>query len=201
MDATAFWQKNQVGGPYSTLDESEKALAERKERYPELRELMPTAFPEKRVLDFGCGPGHDTILLLQGGAAHVFFADVSWQALQTTNDRLRMHNLRPYATPLFADDVLPQVDHVHCAGVLHHMHDPLDALMRLRAVAPKARMMVYDGERSDHSQSAVPITEWWTPKEFVALCREAEWKAKHVGSYECSAEWRPNCWAACYALT
>ena len=201
MSVTDFWQENQVGGPYETYEQSVAALLDRAEKYPLLRELMPTSFPAKTVLDFGCGPGHDTIQLLNAGARHVYFADVSWQALSTTNDRLKMHGLRSEATPLFADDPLPAVDHVHCAGVLHHMHDPEDALLRLRSCAPSARFMVYDGKKSEHSQSLVPITEWWTPKEFISMCDDAGWAAVYVGSYECSASWRPNCWAACFSAT
>lgn len=198
---TTFWQEHQVGGPYSTYDESLGALKERVDQYPDLLKLMPVRFPGLRILDFGCGPGHDTILFLNHGAAHVFFADVSWQALQTTNDRLVMHGLRDQATALFADDDLPNVHHIHCAGVLHHMHDPLGALGRLRQVSNSLRVMVYDGEKSEHSQSLVPITEWWTHKEFLALAKEAGWAGEWVGSYPCSSQWRPNCWAACYSLT
>lgn len=60
---------------------------------------------------------------------------------------------------------------------------------------------MYDGKRSEHTQSLVPITEWWTPDEFVKIAAEAGWEATYTGSYECSAEWRPNCWAACFLLT
>ena len=197
---TDFWQVNQVGGPYASEAESLAALEERSRLYADLPDLMPTRFPGKTILDFGCGPGHDTLLFLFEGAAHVYFADVSWQALQTTNDRLAFHHLRDQATALFADDVLPEVDHIHCAGVLHHMENPIGALERLRRAGPEARIMVYDGERSEHSTSLVPITEWWTPKEFLSIAKEAGWKGRHVGSYPCDADWRPNCWAACYAL-
>ena len=201
MSATEFWQVNQVGGPYASFEESEKALEQRRQLYPNLEELMPTRQPGKNVLDFGCGPGHDTIQFLQNGAAHLWFADISWQALETTSARLEMHHLVDQATALFADDPLPAVDYVHCAGVLHHMHDPMGALVRLRACAPEARVMVYDGKLSTHSDSLVPVTEWWTPTEFVKMCDEAEWMAVYTGSYECSAEWRPNCWAACFSLS
>lgn len=198
MSATAFWQEHQVGGPYATLKESNVALAERAALYPELYELMPVTFPGKTVLDYGCGPGHDTLLFLLNRAAHVHFFDVSELALQMTWERLQMYGLADYANAVNSE--LPRVDHIHCAGVLHHMEDPLDALVRLREAGPQMRVMVYDGERSEHTQSDVPITEWWTPTEFLALAREAGWEGEHVGSYPCSAEWRPNCLAACYSL-
>lgn len=199
--ATDFWQEHQVAKAPQSYQESMAQLAARAKMFPLLEELMPVHFPGKRILDFGCGPGHDTILLLNHGARHVYFADVSWKALSTTNERLKMHGLRSEATALFADDELPRVDHIHCAGVLHHMADPLGALSRMRAVSPSARVMVYDGQRSEHSQSLVPITEWWTPREFIKLCDEVGWEAVYKGSYECSAKWRPNCWAACFSLS
>lgn len=203
MSATDFWQEHQVGGPYEGPYESEQALAQRAAMFPGLEKLMPTRYPGKTVLDFGCGPGHDTILFLRNGASHVYYADVSWQALKTTSERLVFHGLSE-TTALFADDdPLPSVEHVHCAGVLHHMHDPLAALMRLRCcLMPDghACVMVYDGEMSQHTQSSVPITEWWTHSEFLALAQEAGWRGKYTGSYECSADWRPECWAACYRL-
>lgn len=201
MSATDFWQENQVAGRYETYEESTEALLKRAAQFPHLNELMPTHFPGKTILDFGCGPGHDTIQFLNNGARHVYFADVSWQALSNTNHRVKLHGLRSETTPLFADDPLPEVDHVHCAGVLHHMHDPIGALERLRAISPQARIMVYDGERSEQTQSLVPITEWWTPRQFVKMCHKVGWEAVYKGSYECSAEWRPNCFAACFSLT
>jgi len=201
---TTFWQEHQVGGPYSSLEESEQALEDRLTLYPTLLDLMPVHFPGQTVLDYGCGPGHDTLLFLRSGARKLYFADVSWQALQTTSDRLQMHGLRSRAFPILLPDELPTVEHIHCAGVLHHIEAPIQALFDLREALGEegeARVMVYDGDTSTHSQSEVPITEWWTRKEFLALAAEAGFKGKYVGSYECSSEWRPDCQAACYSLT
>ena len=117
MTATDFWQKHQVGGPFATLEESNAALDERLALYPKLYELMPVSFPGQTVLDYGCGPGHDTLQFLLHGARHVYFADISWQALTTTSERLRLHHLRDQATGVLAGDELPEADHVHCAGV------------------------------------------------------------------------------------
>ena len=199
-EATDFWQVHQVAECPPNREASVQMLLDRVMKFPGLLDLMPVNFPGKKILDFGCGPGHDTLCFLEYGAAHVWFVDISWQALDTTSRRLRYHGISDMATALFADDDLPEVDHFHSAGVLHHMQDPLGALMRLRLAANTGRVMVYDGEKSEHSTSLVPITEWWTHKQFIKMCAEAEWAAEYVGSYECSAEWRPNCWAACYAL-
>lgn len=202
---TAYWQEHQVGGPYADAEESEQALEARALLFPALYDLMPVCYPGQTILDYGCGPGHDTILFLRNLARHVYYADASWLALKTTNERLKMHGLEGHATPLFADDVgdFPPVDHVHCAGVLHHVSDPIGALLKMRRAlrtGGEARVMVYDGEKSTHSQSDVPITEWWTHKEFLALAREAGFKGKYIGSYPCSSPWRPDCHAACYVL-
>ena len=201
---TTFWQEHQVGGPYTTEEESKQALKDRLALYPHLLELMPVFFPEETVLDYGCGPGHDSLLFLEvGKVEHLYFADISWQALKTTSDRLEMHGWRSRATALFADDALPKVDHVHCAGVLHHVHDPILTLIRLRICLNEggnANVMVYDGDASTPSQSEVPITEWWTRKEFLEIASEAGFEGRYLGSYPCSAEWRPDCYAACYEL-
>ena len=201
---TTFWQEHQVGGPYESVEESERGLDERMRMYPTLLDLMPVDYPGSTILDYGCGPGHDTILFLRHRARHVYYADISWQALKTTTDRLYMHDLTGHATPLFADDDrMPLVDHVHCAGVIHHVADPIGVMLKLRRAlreGGEARVMVYDGELSPHTQSEVPITEWWTHKEFLALAREAGFSGEYLGSYPCPADWRPDCQAACYAL-
>ena len=201
---TTFWQENQVGGPYLTIEESEQALAEREDLYPDLHKLMPVDLPGRTILDYGCGPGHDTVLFLRHNAAHVFYADISWLALKMTHERLAMYGFEKRATARFADDdELPLVDYVHCAGVIHHVHDPIGVLKKLRralSYGGEARIMVYDGEKSTHSQSDVPITEWWTRKDFLSLAYESGFEGEWIGSYPCSAEWRPNCYAACYRL-
>jgi 2-polyprenyl-3-methyl-5-hydroxy-6-metoxy-1,4-benzoquinol methylase len=97
-----------------------------------------------------------------------------------------------------------KADHIHCAGVLHHTEDPERILRDFRRMlnpGGEARVMIYDGDRSTHSQSEVPITEWWTEDEFTDMCHTAAFRAEYVGGYDCSAPWRPDCMAACYRLT
>jgi SAM-dependent methyltransferase len=203
VTSTEFWTQNQVGGPYETLEESQAALLERQRLYPSLLELMPVQQEGKTVLDYGCGPGHDTLLFCLNDAGHVFYYDISSLALEIVDARLEMHGLADHASPVTRDH-FPKVDHVHCAGVLHHTSDPLGCLKDMRhALKPGGggRVMVYDGDRSTLSESKVPITLWWTEHEFVYLCLMAGFRAEYVGSYECSAPWRPNCYAACYRLT
>ena len=203
LSSTAFWSENQVGGPYETLEASRHALYARQRQYPSLLDLMPVTGQEgKTVLDYGCGPGHDTLLFCLNGAGHVFYYDISPMALEIVDTRLEMHGVENQASPVTRDH-LPQVDYAHCAGVLHHTEDPLGILKDLRAsLKPggEARVMIYDGDRSRHSESKVPITLWWTEHEFVYLAFMAGFGADYLGSYECSAPWRPDCFAACYSL-
>lgn len=202
MSSTVFWSQNQVGGPYHSLEESQHALVERQRLYPSLLDLMPVVHPGKTVLDYGCGPGHDTLLFCLNGAGHVFYYDISPLALEIVDARLEMHGVENLASPVERAH-LPKVDYVHCAGVLHHTEDPLGILKDLRAClrrSGRARVMIYDGERSKHTKSKVPITLWWTKEEFGYLAFMAGFGADYLGSYECSAPWRPDCFAACYEL-
>jgi len=197
---TVYWETHHVPVRYGTLEESQRSLRERALLFPSLLELMPIDFPDKIILDYGCGPGHDTILFCEAGAGHVFYYDTSAPQLEIVDRRLELHGLEMRASPVERGE-LPLVDHVHCAGVIHHMEDPLSGLKDIRYAMKEdadAAIMVYDGELSLRTQSEVPITHWWTPLEFRYLCRLAGLDAKPVGSYPCSAPWRPDCYAACF---
>jgi SAM-dependent methyltransferase len=202
-----FWAEHQVGGPYETVGESVAALNARRALYPTLELLMPTDFPGKTILDYGCGPGHDTVQFLENGAEFVYYADVSPLALLTTERRLQLHGLADKAKPVLTPDgerpVLPTVDHVHCAGVLHHVTAPrlvLNALGRALREDAELRLMVYDGGKSLQTQSEVPVTRWWTREQVLRMAERAALEAEYVGGYDCSAEWRKNCMAACYRM-
>jgi SAM-dependent methyltransferase len=202
-----FWAEHQVGGPYDTLEESEQALAARRALYPALELLMPTDQPGKTVLDYGCGPGHDTVQFLENGAEFVYYADASPLALLTTERRLQLHGFADRAMPVLVPDGerpdLPKVDHVHCAGVLHHVTQPGRVLVALRMAmreGAELRLMVYDGGRSIPTQSEVPITRWWTQEQVLHMAERAVLQAEYVGGYPCEAEWRKGCYAACYRM-
>ena len=207
MSVATFWEEHVLAGPFADAVESFEALRERERLYPDLRRLMPVDLPGRVVLDYGCGPGHDTVMTLLSGARRVYYADASVSALQVTMSRLALHELDGGVAVLVADEGEPQlplgIEHAHCAGVLHHVSDPLAVLSGIRKVLPlgcELRLMVYDGDRSRHTQSEVPITHWWSERELKALAREAEFDARYVGGYECSSPWRPECVAACYVL-
>jgi ubiquinone/menaquinone biosynthesis C-methylase UbiE len=202
VESKTFWSQNQVGGPYTSLRASAQALAHRHMMYPDLYKLMPVNMPGKVVLDYGCGPGHDVVLFLSNKAEHVYYYDVSPMSLNNILPRIDMHGLDPTRATLFTPGV--RVDHIHCSGVLHHMEDPMGALdLFARTLKPHgtARVMIYDGDTSEHTQSSVPITRWWTQDEFRRMCKDAGMVAEFLGTYPCSAPWRPNCNASCWELT
>jgi SAM-dependent methyltransferase len=203
-----FWADHQVGGPYDTVEESEQALAARRALYPALELLMPTDHPGKTILDYGCGPGHDTVQFLQNGAEFVYYADASPLALLTTERRLQLHGVADRAMPVLVPDgkqpVLPPVEHVHCAGVLHHVTHPDRVLTALHLAAlrhdAEIRLMVYDGGASPPTQSLVPVTRWWTREQVEHLAHNAGLVTEYVGGYSCEADWRKGCVASCYVL-
>ncbi len=204
MTTLEFWAEHQVGGPYPTIEESSQALRARALEYPDLHHFMPTNDAVGlEVMDYGCGPGHDTILYLLGGAESVRAYDTSELALTTTRARLEAHGLTQHATVAFPGTPLPKVDRIHCAGVLHHVPDPATILHRLQAaLRPDGHinLMVYDGDESEHTQSEVPVTHWWTRKQVADMAAKRGLAGQYVGGYPCSAPWRPNCVAACYRM-
>jgi SAM-dependent methyltransferase len=206
---SAFWGETVLAGPFRTAKESRASLHARLDLYPNLLDLMPVDAPGLTVLDYGCGPGHDTLLYLTlGRAGFVYYADISEKALTITEHRLRLHRINGDGKPIAVADggrpALPRVDRIHCAGVLHHASNPreiLGAFRKALILDGDVRLMVYDGELSEHTQSDVPITNWWTQDDVYSMAVEAGFTfMEYRGSYECSSPWRPNCYAACYRL-
>lgn len=216
----AFWNDNQVASfpaDVSAADSLAK-LNWRNEQYPGLLDLMPVAgFEGKTVIDFGCGPGHDTIMFLHNGAKHVYAVDSSYNGLSYTRARLRTHGFEDRCTTILADQLvkseLPQVDHIHTAGVIHHIEDPVATLRRLKgALKPGAeiRMMVYAAE-SQFVQShggpeafeliadgAAPIAKAWTQEEVKQIAEEAGLEATYLGGYLMAESEGPGmggCWS------
>ena len=158
----AHWSKHQVADvPLDvTAEQSLSMLETRNVTYPGLEDLMPTDFPDKTILDFGCGPGHDTIQFLLSGAERVYAVDISPKAIAMTRARARAHDVdgRLY-TVLIGDKPWEPgpVDHVHTAGVIHHVTAPVKTLKQLkRCLKPNAeiRMMVYSSESDFYQRIA-----------------------------------------------
>lgn len=220
QESLAHWEQHQVArfGEGITERESLEALNARNALYPGLLELMPLAgFAGQTVLDFGCGPGHDTIGFLLNGAERVYALDVSSQGLASLRHRLAAHRFEERCVILDEREQprLPTVDHVHAAGVIHHLADPIAALRRLAsALRPSAeiRMMVYDRdselvrrlggpEQFEGSvDGAAPIAKCWTRREVGALASHAGLRAFFVGSYRVPGEIVGPGLSACYSL-
>lgn len=223
-DVRAYWGANQVADiPADVTAEESLLLVEQRFRmYPGLEDLMPVDTCEgKDVLDFGCGPGHDTVGFLHSGAAHVYAADVSWKGLSATRGRLEAHGWLDNATLMLVGDGYwraPKVDHVHTAGVLHHVADPVHALKRLGAalVGPRAeiRAMVYSadswfykvkcgGDPENfrlHADAGSPISHAWTEEQVRRLAFDASLDARLVGSYCDPCEPEGPGLMACYSI-
>ena len=169
--------------------------------YPGLLELMPISYPDQTVLDFGCGPGHDTIGFLLNGARHVYAADSSWQGLTSLWNRLRAHGFEDRCTLVRVGEKdwrLPQVDHIHCAGVLHHIERPVATLKKLRRslrLGAEMRLMVYAAESQfvavhggpegfeQIADGAAPIAKAWTKSQVRKMATEANLRAIYMGGY------------------
>lgn len=154
----AYWTRHTVNSkPFETAEESERYLEWRFDQYPLFREFMDLwgDHAGETVLDFGCGPGDDTVgLLLHSGAGKVISVDISRTALDLLGRRLRLHGVAPERSELIQSSNtttdLPlesgSVDFVNTGGVLHHTSDPLGVLRELRRVlrpGGRAHIMVY----------------------------------------------------------
>ena len=58
-----YWDTHPVAscGPLTTEQGSLDLLKWRNDQYPDLHEFMPVDYPDRQIIDFGCGPGHDTM--------------------------------------------------------------------------------------------------------------------------------------------
>lgn len=120
-------------------------------------ELMPCkGFDNQVVVDYGCGPGHDTVGLIEDSKPKkVYAVDISTTSLQETKKRVKLHtqNEDLVHCMLIKDDTasLPiesnSVDYVHSSGVLHHTPNETEILQELFRIMKKggmARIMMYN---------------------------------------------------------
>ena len=145
-NVTSHWQ-------FSSPEESLEYLAWRNDQYVGYSDLMPVAGHDgKRILDYGCGPGHDLVGFGQFSRdAQVTGADLSRASLDEARSRLNLHGFEADMVQITMDDHLPftnaQFDLVHCSGVLHHTPDPLRILREFNRVLVDggcAQIMVYN---------------------------------------------------------
>jgi 2-polyprenyl-3-methyl-5-hydroxy-6-metoxy-1,4-benzoquinol methylase len=102
----------------------------------------------KRILEYGCGGGSDTLSMLARGA-HVAYADVVHSNVDVTRERVKANGWEERSTPLYLDASatidLPSgsCDVVTSHGVLHHIVDPLPVLREFhRILKPHGRLLV-----------------------------------------------------------
>jgi len=203
MTNAAYWNTTPVAGPFRNRTESVSSLLHRSQMYLGLEELLPQDYSGMTVLDYGCGPGQDVLRALHLGAEHVYAADIATEVLETIPQRLEWHGFsqsRVTLVPLSENGELklPQVDHVHSAGVLHHTTAPGDVLTALRrAMNSSGWAMIYSRDSQFYAEKChndpqvfavnvdpgVPIAEAWGDEQFVHMCADAEIAATPLGHY------------------
>ena len=159
VDVGGYWTGHTVRVSEEHLRDRASSLAHfesRCSRYPGYLELMPVSgLDGLRILDFGCGPGHDLAGMLEHSAPGLLVgADVSPTALAIADRRVRLHPggdrlqlLRSGSAGELEDEGSAPFDYIHCSGVLHHIVDPgkvLGAFKRLLAPEGRVRIMVYN---------------------------------------------------------
>lgn len=218
-ESVTHWDNTQIAyfGEDVSAEKSLAAMERRNGMYPGLLELMPIHLPGRTIIDFGCGPGHDTIGFLLNDAKHVYAVDSSWQGLTSLWYRLNAHGFTERCTLIRVgegDWHLPKVQHVHCAGVLHHIEKPIPVLTKLRhaiaRLSGEIRLMVYDAESEyvrktggveafEHvADGDAPIAKAWTHAEVVRMAKLAGLKAQYLGGYLMGESQGPGlggCWS------
>jgi ubiquinone/menaquinone biosynthesis C-methylase UbiE len=157
-EVESYWTSHTVRDEaFRSASESSQYLRWRFLQYPLFREFMDLwgDHTAQTVLDYGCGPGNDTVGFLTGSqAACVIAMDVSPTALALTRQRLMLHRIQPSRVSLQlvsdSDPTLPladaTIDHVNCGGVLHHTSFPdilLQEFNRVLKPGGTAHVMVY----------------------------------------------------------
>ena len=152
----AYWTEHNVTShhEFATPQESLEYFQWRNDQYFNYIELMPVAgFDGQRVMDYGCGPGHDLVGFgTFSRCRRLVGVDVSSSSIRESRARLALHGIAAEATLLDADTpVLPfedgAFDHIHSSGVLHHTPDAVGILRELnRVLRPggTANVMVYN---------------------------------------------------------
>ena len=142
QSVSEYWNSHNVTGhrAFATAEESLKYLAWRNSQYVNYIKLMPVAgFDGKRVLDFGCGPGHDLVGFgVYSKPSRLVGVDVSASSVREARARLALHGIAADVQQLEPGRPLPfedaAFDHIHSSGVLHHVEDPLATLGELKRV-------------------------------------------------------------------
>lgn len=155
VSVSEYWNEHNVTGhrAFATAEESLKYFAWRNSQYANYLALMPVAgFDGLRVLDYGCGPGHDLVGFgVYSTPARLAGVDVAAASVREARTRLSLHDIaadvqriEPGQPLSFEDGAF---DLIHSSGVLHHVEDPLATLRELKRVlrpGGRAHVMVYN---------------------------------------------------------
>lgn len=156
QSSEAYWTRCNVTRhhKFKSVQESLAYLDWRNRQYLGYIELMPVAGHNgKVVLDYGCGPGHDTVGFAQfSRPARLIAMDVSLPSLDEARQRLALHGFNAEYLHISENaERLPleddSIDLIHCSGVLHHIADPKRILREFaRVLRPEgsAQIMVYN---------------------------------------------------------
>jgi len=154
---TEHWTDHNVTfhAQFKTKQQSLEHLDWRNSQYLFYDELMPcNEFDGQVVLDYGCGPGHDTIALSEFSKPKKIYAiDISKTAIAEAKSRIQLHNPDVAEFILIEDGAAnfpfenESIDYIHCSGVLHHTpneNDILKEFYRVLKKGGKARIMMYN---------------------------------------------------------
>jgi ubiquinone/menaquinone biosynthesis C-methylase UbiE len=150
-----YWNHHNVTHhrAFTTAEESLQNFQWRNGQYANYLALMPVSgYDGCRVLDYGCGPGHDLVGFgVYSKPAKLAGADVSASSIREARARLALHGIDAEVHRIEPGGRLPfddaAFDHVHSSGVLHHVDDPIATLRELKRVLRRGgslNVMVYN---------------------------------------------------------
>lgn len=150
-----YWNSHNVTGhrTFATAEESLHYCHWRNSQYANYLALMPVSgFDGRRVLDYGCGPGHDLVGFgVYSKPSRLAGVDVSASSIREAKARLALHGIDAELHCLEPGERLPfedaAFDHVHNSGVLHHVEDPVATLREIKRVlrpGGSLNVMVYN---------------------------------------------------------
>jgi ubiquinone/menaquinone biosynthesis C-methylase UbiE len=154
---TEYWSDHNVTfhTKYKSRQESLDYIEWRNSLYFDYDNMMPcSGWDGKVCLDYGCGPGHDTIALTEKSKpAKVYAVDISPTSLGEAKARSQLHRPELVEWIQIKDGTasLPvesdSVDYIHSSGVLHHTPNEFEILLELKRILKPGgvmRVMMYN---------------------------------------------------------
>ena len=183
-DAEKYWSHYHVNISYEIKNRNDSLdfFNWRNSQYPGYLDLMPVKnFDNKKILDYGCGPGHDVVGFIEHGKPGVVVAaDISNKILNFAESRVKLHQNHNLVEFVRVDDNLfsnyedNYFDLINCSGVLHHLADInliLNEFYRVLKPNGELRVMVYHKDSIWYHLYApyvLQIVEKVIPKKFDA---------------------------------